>query len=1087
MLLEDGTGVPTGRYHQWVAFDGGPSLAAKLHITYSSGAPNNPPQITSTAITSAIQDVLYTYDVEATDPDVGDVLTFSLDASPVGMTIDAVSGLIQWTPTSSQVGPNNAITVRAEDPGQLFGTQTFTVTVVLQQKTLTMVANPPEGGSTTPSPGDQVYDYGTVVAISGSANPGWTFTGWSSDLDCNDGSVTMFVDRTCTANFEADDGRPVITSAPVTTATQDVLYTYDVEATDPDVGDVLTFSLDASPVGMTIDAVSGLIQWTPTSSQAGDHAVTVRAEDPGQLFDTQTFTVTVVLQQKTLTMVANPPEGGSTTPSPGDQVYDYGTVVAISASANAGWTFTGWSSDLDCNDGSVTMFVDRTCTANFEADNGRPVITSVPVTSATQDVLYTYDVEATDPDVGDVLTFSLDASPVGMTIDAVSGLIQWTPDNSQVGPNNAVTVRVQDPDGLSDTQAFAIDVAPAGPPSGEVDAQVAAGSDDAYHIPAGWPGYSDSKSAVYAGAPGSGPAWGGWRWTSLGIPAGATITEAYVELNQSGWGYNMTTTLAFEDSPNPATFSGASTPYDRWANHTTIEVDWAWPKKAPGTWIQTPSLVAIIQELVDTHGAIDTVVLLEDGTGVPTGRYHQWVAFEGGPSLAAKLHIAYSSGASNNPPQITSTAITSATQDVLYTYDVEATDPDVGDVLTFSLDASPVGMTIDAVSGLIQWTPTSSQTGDHAVTVRAEDPGQLFDTQTFTVTVVLQQKTLTMVANPPEGGSTTPSPGDQVYDYGTVVAISSSANAGWTFTGWSSDLDCNDGSVTMFVDRTCTANFEADDGRPVITSVPVTSATQDVLYTYDVEATDPDVGDVLTFSLDASPVGMTIDAVSGLIQWTPTSSQVGPNNAVTVRVQDLDGLSDTQAFAIDVAPAAPPSGEVDAQVAAGSDDAYHVPAGWPGYSDSKSAVYAGAPGSGPAWGGWRWTSLGIPAGATITEAYVELNQSGWGYNMTTTLAFEDSPNPATFSGASTPYDRWANHTTLEVDWAWPKKAPGTWIQTPSLVAIIQELVDTHGAIDTVVLLEDGTGVPTGRYHQWVAFEGGPSLAAKLHITYSSGA
>ena len=153
----------------------------------------------------------------------------------------------------------------------------------------------------------------------------------------------------------------------------------------------------------------------------------------------------------------------------------------------------------------------------------------------------------------------------------------------------------------------------------------------------------------------------------------------------------------------------------------------------------------------------------------------------------------------------------------------------------------------------------------------------------------------------------------------------------------------------------------------------------------------------------------------------------------------------------------------------------------------RAPSYAGAPGSGPAWGGWRWTSLGIPAGATITEAYVELNQSGWGYNMTTTLAFEDSPNPATFSGASTPYDRWANHTTIEVDWAWPKKAPGTWIQTPSLVAIIQELVDTHGAIDTVVLLEDGTGVPTGRYHQWVAFEGGPSLAAKLHITYSSGA
>jgi len=68
-----------------------------------------------------------------------------------------------------------------------------------------------------------------------------------------------------------------------------VLYSYDVDATDPD-GDPLTCSPDVSPAGMTIDGVSGLIQWTPTSSQAGDHVVTVRAEEPGQLFDTQTFT-----------------------------------------------------------------------------------------------------------------------------------------------------------------------------------------------------------------------------------------------------------------------------------------------------------------------------------------------------------------------------------------------------------------------------------------------------------------------------------------------------------------------------------------------------------------------------------------------------------------------------------------------------------------------------------------------------------------------------------------------------------------------------------------------------------------------------
>ncbi len=89
----------------------------------------------------------------------------------------------------------------------------------------------------------------------------------------------------------------------------------------------------------------------------------------------------------------------------------------------------------------------------------------------------------------------------------------------------------------------------------------------------------------------------------------------------------------------------------------------------------------------------------------------------------------------NASPVIYSQAVTSGLAGAPYTYDVEATDPNPGDVLTFSLDAAPAGMTISAATGLIQWTPTSSQTGSHAVTVRVTDSGGLFDTQTYTVTV----------------------------------------------------------------------------------------------------------------------------------------------------------------------------------------------------------------------------------------------------------------------------------------------------------------------------------------------------------------
>ncbi|TAN40738.1 MAG: hypothetical protein EPN25_06505 [Nitrospirae bacterium] len=89
-----------------------------------------------------------------------------------------------------------------------------------------------------------------------------------------------------------------------------------------------------------------------------------------------------------------------------------------------------------------------------------------------------------------------------------------------------------------------------------------------------------------------------------------------------------------------------------------------------------------------------------------------------------------------------------------------------------------------------------------------------------------------------------------------------------------------------------------------ITSFPGFTATQGQLYSYQVVATNPSpVCGPLTFSLDLKPVGMTISA-TGLIQWTPTPAQVGPNS-VTVRVTDPIGFFDTQSFVIAAAAAGP--------------------------------------------------------------------------------------------------------------------------------------------------------------------------------------
>ena len=73
----------------------------------------------------------------------------------------------------------------------------------------------------------------------------------------------------------------------------------------------------------------------------------------------------------------------------------------------------------------------------FPVPNVTPIIISVPIITATEDQLYSYQVKASDPN-GDTLTYSFTAKPEGMGIDSESGLISWTPANDQVGIHRVV-------------------------------------------------------------------------------------------------------------------------------------------------------------------------------------------------------------------------------------------------------------------------------------------------------------------------------------------------------------------------------------------------------------------------------------------------------------------------------------------------------------------------------------------------------------------------------------------------------------------------------------------------------------------------
>ena len=151
---------------------------------------------------------------------------------------------------------------------------------------------------------------------------------------------------------------PVIESTQITTAKEGAVYTYDVEATDPN-GDTLEFSLLVHPTDMTINPTTGVISWTPAS--AGSYDVTVEVSD-GNKSTIQEFTI--IVDEALLTSIVVLPSsveiaaGSSKTITSVTAHYDNGTEANIALTA---CTYDSNNTNVTVNNGVIT--VSSSCTA----------------------------------------------------------------------------------------------------------------------------------------------------------------------------------------------------------------------------------------------------------------------------------------------------------------------------------------------------------------------------------------------------------------------------------------------------------------------------------------------------------------------------------------------------------------------------------------------------------------------------------------------------------------------------------------------------------------------------------------------------
>jgi hypothetical protein len=406
--------------------DGGENgaVADTQSWTISLDAVNDPPVITSTAPTTATEDVQYSYQVAVSDPDDtnnGANLTFQLSNAPAGMVVSS-TGLITWTPLEGVLS-SGAVTVTVNDGGENGAgpdSEIFTVTV-------TPVNDAPQivSAAVTTATEDTLYQYAVGVSDPDDANNGtalsWSLqnapTGMSisstgtiswtpSEGVLSSGAVTVRVQdggengalpatQTFTITVTPVNDPVTITSSAPLTATEDLQYSYQILVSDPDDannGADINFALTSAPAGMAVSS-TGLVTWTPANGVLSSGTVRVRVQDG----------------------------------------LENGAVAAIQQ-----WTVT------------VTPV------------NDAPVIGAITAQTVEELSSFSFAVQVTDPDDannGTSLTWSLDTAPTGMTI-GTTGIIAWTPGQNTAG-NYPVTVRVADggEDGASaDTESFSIQV-----------------------------------------------------------------------------------------------------------------------------------------------------------------------------------------------------------------------------------------------------------------------------------------------------------------------------------------------------------------------------------------------------------------------------------------------------------------------------------------------------------------------------------------------------------------------------------------------------------------------------------------------------
>jgi hypothetical protein len=453
------------------------------------------------------------YTAAAVDPDAGSAITYTLTSNTDNkFTIDSKTGVVTFKGGADYESPTvYTFTVRASD-GDSSDDETVTMPVknvneppnitsgsvaaTVQEnggsrQVYTAVATDPDAGSvikySLTSNTEQKFSINEttgVVTFSGGADKesptAYTFTVRASDGQAHD-------EETVTMPVNGVDEGPVFSSGTTATPAQEnsgSIQVYTALAVDPE-GDPISYSLVNSPK-FSINATTGVVTFSGGAdfeAPPSSYSFTVRATSNGKSADLSvSMAIQNVNERPTITSgtTASAPENSGST-----NVYtatavdpDAGSVITYSLAPSTHFTIdsktgvvtfvgganhespTTYAFTVYASDGKLTD--NKTVTLAITNVNEGPTLTSgttateVPENSGSMQV---YTATATDPDVGDTLTYTLPVADSRFSIDGKTGVVTFSGNaDYEITTSIKFTVRVTDSQGAVDDETVTLPI-----------------------------------------------------------------------------------------------------------------------------------------------------------------------------------------------------------------------------------------------------------------------------------------------------------------------------------------------------------------------------------------------------------------------------------------------------------------------------------------------------------------------------------------------------------------------------------------------------------------------------------------------------